>query len=246
MRIEKVNEKQIRCTLSHDDLSVRHLNISELAYGSDKARSLFREMLTRASREFGFQAENMPLMIEAVPLSEDSIMLLITKVEDPEEIDTRFAKFSPTDSDDISIHEEGDFEYFEDCLTGADDVIEAFSKLCQDSLPVSEEDGQDEEMQEPDFYQVFSFPSIDAVCHAARVLCSVYDESNTLYKDPDSRRYYLVLHKGTHSPETFNKVCNILCEYGMHQRTNPGTEAHFDEHFEVIVAGHAVQSLAGL
>lgn len=247
MRIEKVNEKQIRCTLSHDDLSTRHLNISELAYGSDKARSLFREMLTKASREFGFQAENMPLMIEAVPLSEDSIMLLITKVEDPEEIDTRFAKFSPSDSDELSLREDGEFDVFEDDPIGADTIIEEFSKLCQDALSLMDE--QEEEaspMPEPDFYQVYRFSSIDTVCQAARVLCGAYDEANTLYKDPDSLNYYLVIHKGSHSPETFNKICNILSEYGEHQKCNAGTEAHYEEHFEVIVAAHAVQALQAL
>lgn len=244
MRIEKVSEKQIRCTLSHDDLSVRHLNISELAYGSEKARSLFREMLTKASREFGFQAENMPLMIEAVPLSEDSIMLLITKVEDPEEIDTRFAKFAPTNQDDISIREEGDFDLYEDCPTGADDVIKEFSKLCQDSMVLLDDTDQEEELQEPDFYQVFCFSSIDEICCAAKAVGRAYSECNTLYKDPDSHKYYLVLHKGDQTPENFNKVCNILCEYGTHPRTNAGSEAHYDEHFELILAKHALQSLA--
>ena len=36
--------------------------------------------------------ENIPLMIEAIPSSSDSIVLIITKVEDPEELDTRFSK----------------------------------------------------------------------------------------------------------------------------------------------------------
>ena len=43
---------------------------------------------------FGFEADNIPLMIEAIPVSADSIILIITKVEDPEELDTRFSKFT--------------------------------------------------------------------------------------------------------------------------------------------------------
>ncbi len=242
MRIEKINEKQIRCTLSTDDLNSRHINISELAYGSEKARSLFREMLTKASKEFGFQAENTPLMIEAVPLSEGSVMLLITKVDDPEELDTRFSKFAPSESDeDDDIPDEPIYERLEDCLTGADDVLEEFAKLCQDTLTMAED--QEEDIPEPDFYQVYRFDSLDSVCHVARILCHAYDEDNTLYKDPDSLSYLLVLHKGTHSPETFNKICNILSEYGKHEKSNAGTEAHFEEHFEIIVANQALQIL---
>ena len=93
MRIEKISDKQIRCTLTQADLQNHHINIGELAYGSEKARSLFQEMLSQASREFNFHAENMPLMIEAVPMSGDNLVLVITKVEDPDEIDTRFSNF---------------------------------------------------------------------------------------------------------------------------------------------------------
>lgn len=83
MKIERINENQIRCTLSNFDLSVRNVNLNELAYGSEKARNLFREMIQRASREVGFEAEDIPLMVEAIPMANDSVMLIITKIEDP-------------------------------------------------------------------------------------------------------------------------------------------------------------------
>ena len=66
MKIERINENQIRCTLSNFDLSVRNVNLNELAYGSEKARNLFREMIQRASREVGFEAEDIPLMVDAM------------------------------------------------------------------------------------------------------------------------------------------------------------------------------------
>lgn len=47
-------------------------------------------MMQQASLKFGFEAEDIPLMIEAIPLNSDCIVLIITKVEDPEELDTRF------------------------------------------------------------------------------------------------------------------------------------------------------------
>ena len=94
MKIEKVNENQIRCTLTKEDLEDRDIKLSELAYGSEKAKSLFRDMVQRANYEVGFDAEDIPLMVEAIPLSSETIILQITKVEYPEELDTRFSKFS--------------------------------------------------------------------------------------------------------------------------------------------------------
>ena len=110
MKIEKLNENQIRCTLNKSDLASRHLKINELAYGSDKAKELFRDMMQQASFELGFEAEDTPLMIEAIPISAECIVLIVTKVDNPEELDTRFSRFSPSDSDDDDSFDFDDIE----------------------------------------------------------------------------------------------------------------------------------------
>ena len=63
MKLERMNEQQIRCTLTSEDLTARKLKISELAYGTDKARSLFRDMMIKAADELDFEVEEEPLMI---------------------------------------------------------------------------------------------------------------------------------------------------------------------------------------
>ena len=78
MKIEKINDNQIRCTLTREDLENHQIRISELAYGSEKAKKLFQDMMQQASYEFGFEAEDIPLMIEAIPITPDSIVLIIT------------------------------------------------------------------------------------------------------------------------------------------------------------------------
>ena len=119
MRIEKINEHQIRCTLYQKDLKDREIRISELAYGTEKARALFRDMMQQASYEFGFEADDIPLMIEAIPMLPDALILLITKVEDPDELDTRFSYFT----DDPSEH------YFDDSSTDDFVIINSWLQL---------------------------------------------------------------------------------------------------------------------
>ena len=58
MKIEKLSETQIRCTLSKDDLDNRQMRLSELAYGTEKAQELFHDMIQQASYEFGFEAHD--------------------------------------------------------------------------------------------------------------------------------------------------------------------------------------------
>lgn len=136
MKLEKLSDTQIRCTLSKEDLSQRQLHLSELAYGSEKAKELFRDMMQQASIELGFEADNIPLMIEAIPISNDCLVLVVTKVEDPDELDTRFSRFSKINVDDsfdedFSDIDDTDFEEM-DFLDDEDDI-----DMDDESLPFS-------------------------------------------------------------------------------------------------------------
>ena len=123
MKIEKISDNQIRCTLNKQDLTDRQLKLSELAYGTEKAKALFRDMIQQASYEFGFEAEDIPLMIEAIPISPECLVLIITKVEDPDELDTRFSKFSPDhEANEFSMDSDEDIPY-------ADEILNCFNQL---------------------------------------------------------------------------------------------------------------------
>ena len=128
MKIEKINDKQIRCTLTKEDLATREIKISELAYGSEKAKALFQDMMQIAADDFGFEADNIPLVIEAIPVSMDTLILIITKVDDPDELDTRFARFSPEEPE----HGSGtSFPDMKDQIEGADDILGLIKKLSE-------------------------------------------------------------------------------------------------------------------
>ena len=140
MKIEKVNENQIRCTLTREDLADRQLKLSELAYGSEKAKELFRDMIQQADYEFGFEVNDIPLMVEAIPLSSDSIILVITKVEYPEELDTRFSKFSEPNEEYLNEYEAE--SEMEEIQQGADDILDLFRKIQQERERIAKAEEQ--------------------------------------------------------------------------------------------------------
>ena len=249
MKIEKINDNQIRCTLNSDDLATRQIKLSELAYGSEKAKNLFRDMMIQAQDECGFEADNLPLMIEAIPITADSIVLIITKVEDPEELDTRFSKFAPS-LDDDSAHTP-DIP----AITGADDILDIFQKLCEGKLKKSSGTKKEkkspatqpktestDEGEKPEIIRIFHFSDLEGVIDASRGLNNCYDGENTLYRDA-AGQYLLVLHQAGCTPEDFNKVCNILSEYGRGKACTPAREAFLGEHGETIAKGRALQDL---
>lgn len=276
MKLEKLSDNQIRCTLNKADLAERELKISELAYGTEKAKDLFREMMQQASYEFGFEAEDIPLMIEAIPVSADCIILVITKVEDPEELDTRFSKFTPSnDNDDIPDND------FED-----DDISSLFNKIqeIRDSLELNAEDIEKVEKIEDtsknaeefttlkdslkkaksqvqhlkdnnsskaedapsSTVRIFSFNTFDQVSDVCNRIGKYDDAYSALYKDTEESLYFLVITYKSGATENFNQVCNTISEFATRIKATYATESYYKEHFETIIKSDAINILSNL
>ncbi len=200
-------------------------------------------------------------MIEAIPLAGENIILQITKVEYPEELDTRFSRFSEGEEDE---EEETtvDSNLFSNSQ-GADDILDLFQKMKQDleeqveekekqveninlDLPKTAKKESKESVVPANLTKLFEFTSLEQIERLARVLGNFYTGENNLYKDEHKNRFYLLVRKSTHSPEEFNKVCNIISEYGLQKKYTAATEAFFLEHGKVILLGNALAVLGSL
>jgi adapter protein MecA 1/2 len=81
LKIEKINESQIKLILTQADLSERNIKLEDLTIPSEKTQELFHDIMETALEEYDFISENTPLMVEAVPVGLDSIMIIVTKID---------------------------------------------------------------------------------------------------------------------------------------------------------------------
>lgn len=263
MRIEKISENQIRCTLSREDLVDRELRISELAYGTEKAKALFRDMMQQAHFQFGFDAEDIPLMIEAIPVSPESLVLVITKVEDPDELDTRFSKFSPDDTEtyDDEKYDDDDDDYMDNIFHAFAQSVESSEDFLDDEdefedansffSPQKQTPEKNREKEKHDkasklivnIAKVYSFQSLDIVTQMSNVVAGFYEGKNSLYKNPVNSIYYLLITKSDYTPDEFNKIGHVVSEYGILERSTYASPYYYDEHYELIIKDNAIQVL---
>ena len=242
MKIEKINENQIKCTLNKSDLASREIKISELAYGTQKAKDLFRDMMQQAAYEFGFEAEDIPLMIEAIPVSPDCIVLLITKVEDPEELDTRFSKFAPAKEDDEDSEEsENDvFELLNDMnnlISHVKDIAANKEKAAIDSATSDEQN----EATKEHLVKCFKFKSLNEAINACHFSAGLFKGESSLYKDNNDSYYvYIDAVKSLENA----KLCNIFSEYSSRLKITYSAKNYFDEHYECLIPNGAIEKLS--
>lgn len=223
MKIEKVSDTQIRVTLNHADLKTRDIKIGELAYGSSKAQALFRDMMTKAYEDFGFETENVPLMIEAVPLSSDSIMIVVTKVEDPSQIDEKLD----------TIGERPTHRTFKDPVADRLTDLELLNK--------SEEAAPSSKKKESDTL-LYAFSNFDDICHVAHHVKSLYFGESTLYKYAD--KYFMLLGKNQRKNTKKSILISLLNEFGQRGEASELSELFLQEHGKIMIQGDAIDVLS--
>lgn len=240
MKIEKINDNQIRCTLSKEDLETRNIKLSELAYGTGKTKELFQDMMRQANDDFGFEVNDIPLMVEAIPVSPESIILVITKVEDPEETENHLSKFfskSKEFHDELLSHIEDaglDLDDFEEIETGGNDGIEKVS---------SAKDSTDDDSL---LYSIYIFNNLSELITVSRLLAPFYKGDSSVYKSPFNNKYYLSLCMEIEEEKQLNKICSILTEHGIRENPTYVKELFYMEHYEEIIADKAIEKLGQL
>lgn len=216
MKIEKISENQLKIILNRADLTERDIDLIELVNGSDKTHNLLKEMMDQALLEYNFQISNSPIVIEAAPLSVDSLMLIITKM-DGEPADMGF--------------------------DGGLSLLSEIAKLSgYKKRGVTQSKARIVKKQE-EVNTVFSFEKLDDVIDASVRLCGVFEGESFLVKN--SGRYFLMLSNvQTENKPPIGKLNSILSEYGQKQTATNLSEQFLKEHGEVIINDQATIKLA--
>lgn len=230
MRIEKINSNQIKCVLDKEELLSRHINVSELAYGSDKAQELFKDMMQKASYEFGFESGNAPLMIEAVPLSSEGIMLIITKVDNPDELDDKYTGLSIPSARTFKKKEEeiAHDSHLDEVMN--DDFVEE---------PVVE-------AEKISAFFVYGFRTLDDVTDAVKNITNYPFNHSRVYKTGEKNKYLLSVQAEAIVKADCKVVRGLLSEYGEAIHCRKSKLNYFDEHYDIVIKEQAIDKLSRL
>ena len=166
MDIEKINDDQIKFILTKADLEERDLALSDLSYGSEKTQELFREIMREALMQCDFHSNGQtPLVVEAIPLSGDSIMIIVSKASGHETLARHFNLQQP----------------------GKEQSVPKPTELC-----MPEAAAQAAAKPNASGMVICVFHSLDDAAAGAARVCHVFSGESKLIKH--FGQYYLVLH----------------------------------------------------
>src|SRR5690554_666101 len=104
MKFKRLSDDKVQIIISSEDLEKRDVKKWDLMPSSPRAQELFQEMLDQAYEECGFEVDSeTQLMVEAYPMTTDSLVITLTKVKHRDSLDTDY-------EDDEDLYDEMDEE----------------------------------------------------------------------------------------------------------------------------------------
>jgi len=233
MKVEMINQNQMRVVFKAQDLKERNINTSDMfSQNNNKVQELFREITAVLQDEYGFTTFGTPLMFEAT-MAQGVFSVVVTRVAGSDE-----------DTDD----EFGDTK---------DNLMADFYNLMKNiPLGVGASPGIDIEGDVPSSrpkrnirrakrpageYVVFSFKSIDETATAASFVEDGYIGSSRLFKM--NGKYMLLLQNRGHDVQSTKRFEKKLGEFGQKEITSQITLSQMKERGEVVIATDAVNKL---
>ncbi len=240
MRFEKINENKLKIELSREDLMERNIKLSDIAFGAENSRQILHEIMQQAFEELDFEADNKPLVIEAVPTSGFSINIFITKIKDETEFEESMTKVSQQDKnlDGLKLLEKFAND-FEQLLTNSG-VDSLDSKTKQTSKASQSQDNKGktkEQSKEQSILEkteiIYKFDDLDNVIDLSKALHNEFKGKSTLYKHEE--KFYLLLNAKGYEKIDIVKLRLVLDEFGDFVSTHKVAQGFLNEHGSIIV-----------
>ncbi len=229
MRIERVDDKTVKCYLSNEELEQYELDYKDFIMRSDRAKEVVHEIIEQAIEEVGYTPPKFAFDLQIMVIPEQGLILTFSE-KDPFE------------------DKENGNEKLKDCLMEMKELLQktkAQMGLGKAGAASGEDaSGQKEEVPakpaRPE-NSVFIFDTLDQVGSLAVTLPVHLRVTSRLYIYKG--RYYLYVDKGGASYERYAKACVQAMEFGDLFTPESGP-AFLEEHGDCIIAEKAIRKLA--
>lgn len=218
MRIERVDDKTVKCFLSNEELEEYEIDYRDFILRSEKAREVVQEIIEQAEEEVGYKPPKFAFDLQIMMMPDQGLLLT----------------FSERDPADLKSGEQ-----ILECLRDVKKMLER----SKERLANAGDGGQEEQDNTRPEEAVFAFASIGSVMEYAAVMPANLRVKSALYRMED--RYYLHLQKGGASYERYSRACVQALEFSGLYTAEEERLLYLKEHGECLIAEHAFKKLRG-
>ena len=229
MKIERVDDKTVKCFLSNEELEEYNIDYKDFIMRSEKAKEVVQEIIEQAEEEVGYKPPRFAFDLQIMMLPDQGLLLT-------------FSEKDPLDSKDGS--------QIMECLKEMKQVLqktkEKIGEKQSSSQQVPDEGAsvpaQAEVPKRPE-QAMFAFRSIGRVMEYASVLPANLRVHSELYVMDGL--YYLYMTKNAASYERYSRACVQALEFAALYTAEEKHTMRIQEHGSCLIAEKAVKKLRG-
>ncbi len=228
MKIERVDDKTVKCFLSNAELEEYEIDYKDFVLRSDKAKEIVREIIEQAEEEVGYKPPRFAFDLQIMMLPEQGMLLTFSEKE----------PFEGNEGAQIVEY----LKQVKNLLQQTKEKIgHATGSLPENGIDANQREGEKAPRQiHPDF-AIFRFRSLGDVMEYASCLPKTFRVQSALYEMNGA--YYLHMQKGDASYERYSKACVQALEFaGLYTADESGLLV-IQEHGQCLIAEKALKKL---
>ncbi len=233
MKIERVDDKTVKCFLSNEELEAYEIDYKDFVMRNEKAKELVQEIIEQAIEEVGYKPPQFAFDLQIMVVPEQGLVLTFSEKDPLENLNSK------------------DGEQLVECLKEMKKILQKAKPQQADAkeMPggVKEQSSQVEQLQTPVVekekpqFAIFMFDNLSKITDFARVLPATLRVQSALYVMQDV--YYLYLHKGAAAYERYSRACIQAMEFGSLYAAEQDRLEHLKEHGECLIAEKALKKM---
>ena len=236
MKVERLNDNQIRFIFMQQDLADRNININDfVTRPPNGSHMLFQEITGLLQSEYGFATIGTPLMFEAT-MSNDTLTITVTRV-------------NPNDAGFQNMFGGIMSQFNPQMLAGQQGFVQAHIPGAPPNMPpphaVPHQQNARQQQAKPKpperTYILYSFDNFEILATVASRIGSNFTGDSHVYKVEG--KYYLLLKVAGISNVVVKKLESMLDDFGKKELSGPIAYNKMMERGEVIIAQDAVSKL---
>lgn len=240
MKIERVDDKTVKCFLSNEELEEYDIDYKDFVLRSEKAKEVVQEIIEQAEEEVGYKPPRFAFDLQIMMLPDQGLLLTFSE-KDPDFKDgeqlieclKEMKRVLQKTKERVGMTDAGE-------SSGTAEASQ--EQATEQTVKKQGSPSKKEEIQRPDF-AVFAFSGLSEVMSYVAVLPANLRVESQLYEAEGI--YYLFLRRGHASYERYSRACIQAMEFGNLCTADEGKTLPIKEHGTCLIAEKAVKKLRG-
>lgn len=225
MRIERVDDKTVKCFLTNEELEEYEIDYKDFIMRSEKAKEVVQEIIEQAAEEVGYRPPKFAFDLQIMMVPDQGLVLTFSE-KDP----------------DVK-----DGEQLIECLKEMKRILQKTREATEQIAPAKEDKNtgkpvKQEPVNRPE-YAVFAFSSLRNVINYAAALPANLRVDSELYEMDGY--YYLCLKRGHAAYERYSRACIQALEFAGLYTAEESRILQLKEHGTCLIAEKAIKKLRG-